>query len=157
MKKLIRLTEGDLRRIVKESVGRILKEEKYWNPEYEFDRETFDRDNGDNERLDIMSKNNEKNDEALFSTYKWVKKTISNFPNVIKSAFQGISRIKDEKTSEGLDLYSFELFVSPEHVKSITRYANWFKERCGRSVDVFVSSNSIIFSSKKAEFESHYE
>lgn len=125
----VRLTESDIHRIVKESVKRILKEEKYWSPEY----------------------------VALYITYKWVKYTISNLPHAIKDTFQGISRIKDEKTSEGLDSHSFELFVNPEELKSITRYANWFKKKCKSPVDIFVSGNSIIFSSKKAEFESHYE
>lgn len=55
-KKLIRLTESDLHKIVKESVNRVLREDKYWNPEYEFDREIFDRDTGDNERLEAIDK-----------------------------------------------------------------------------------------------------
>jgi hypothetical protein len=156
-KKLIRLTESDLHRIVKESVKRVLREDKYWNPEYEFDREVFDRGTDNNERLEAIDKKNEENDEALFRTYKWVKKTLSNgIPKIMKSDFQGVSRIKDEKTSEGFDLYSFELFVSPERVKSIPSYAKWFNERCGMSVDVHPSNDSIIFAAKKAEFEDDY-
>lgn len=55
-KKLIRLTESDLHRIVKESVKRVLREDKYWNPEYEFDREIFDRGTDNNERLEAIDK-----------------------------------------------------------------------------------------------------
>lgn len=77
-------------------------------------------------------------------------------PEIMKSNFQGVSRIKDEKTSEGFDLYSFELFVSPERVKVIPGYAKWFNERCGMSVDVYPSKYSIIFAAKKAEFEDDY-
>jgi len=137
-------------------VKRVLREDKYWNPEYEFDREIFDRGTDNNERLEAIDKKNEENDYALFRTYKWVKNTLYGMPEIMKSNFQGVSRIKDEKTSEGFDLYSFELFVSPERVKVIPGYAKWFNERCGMSVDVHPSNDSIIFAAKKAEFEDDY-
>ena len=55
MRKLIRLTESDLHRIVKESVNRILKEsghewwrEEDWNPNYPSD----DDEETDNDKVD---------------------------------------------------------------------------------------------------------
>ena len=152
-KKLIRLTESDLHRIVKQSVNIILKEDKYWNPEYEFDREIYDRDSDDGERLKAIDDENERNDEALFKTYKWVKETIANrIPKVWKNYFAGVSRIKDEKTSEGFDLYSFALFVNQDYDRMIPSLAKWFNERCGMSVDVHPSNDGILFAAKKSEW-----
>lgn len=152
-KKLIRLTESDLHRIVKQSVNKILKEDKYWNPEYEFDREIYDRDSDDGERLKAIDDENERNDEALFKTYKWVKETIANrIPKVWKNYFAGVSRIKDEKTSEGFDLYSFTLFVNQDYDRMIPSLAKWFNERCGMSVDVHPSNDGILFAAKKSEW-----
>ena len=45
MKKLIRLTESDLRKIIKESVNRILKEGEYSMPNSVFDKYAYDYDN----------------------------------------------------------------------------------------------------------------
>ena len=45
MKKIVRLTEGDLHKIIKESVNRVLREEGYFTPSGGWDSYAYDYDN----------------------------------------------------------------------------------------------------------------
>lgn len=105
MKKIIRLTEGDLHQIVRKSVNKILRE-SYYSP----DEDEFDEDE-ENEELEAAGATGEATPEQIQG---WEEDLWININKTFQNANYLFNKTRDERFAKISEVISnaFELFPS---------------------------------------------
>lgn len=106
MKKIIRLTEGDLHKIVKKSVSKILRE-SYYNP----DEDDFDDDDELNDELEAAGATGGATEEQLFG---WREDLWINVNKTLQNANYLFNKTRDERYAKIAEAVSNALDYFPE-------------------------------------------
>jgi hypothetical protein len=106
MKKIIRLTEGDLHKIVKKSVNKILRE-SYYNP----DEDDFDDDDELNDELEAAGATGGATEEQLFG---WREDLWININKTLQNANYLFNKTRDERYAKIAEAVSNALDYFPE-------------------------------------------